>query len=116
MPFDPTKPAPGDVLDAELVLAQLNSLHEEIASIPQGPPGPEGPQGPSGADGAPGAPGSPGEVTTAALNEAIAGTARNPINLAPLNITISDPPTQSEVQALLDGHNQLLAEIKRLPI
>lgn len=119
MPFDPTKPAPGEPLDADLVRNQLNALHEEITSIPQGPPGPEGPQGiqgPSGSDGAPGADGQPGEVSNADLNDAIAGTARNPINFSPLNINISDPPTQAEVQAILDAHNQLLAELKRLPI
>ncbi|MEQ1862580.1 MAG: hypothetical protein ABMA13_21885 [Chthoniobacteraceae bacterium] len=149
MPFDPTKPNPGDPLDANLVRDQLNALHAEIVpgppgpagppgaagaagatgpqgpagaagpqgepGTPGGPPGPQGPQGevgpegPQGPQGEPGPQGPPGEVTQSALDTAIAGTARNPNTVPPLTITISDPPTQAEVQAILDAHNALLA-------
>ena len=68
---------------------------------------------PRGADGGTGPSGPPGEVTQAALDSAIAGTARNPSTIAPLIFAISDPPTQAEVQALLDAHNALLAALLR---
>lgn len=112
MPFDPAQPAPGAPLSSEVMRNQLNALHEEIGSVPAGPPGPEGPQGPAGADGQPG---SPGEVTNAALNEAIAGTARNPLAVPTLNITISDPPQQAEVQAIVAAYNLLLTTSQRQP-
>ncbi len=42
--------------------------------------------------------GPPGEVTTAALDAAIAGTAVNPAALGPWTGSFSDPPTQAEMQ------------------
>jgi len=65
---------------------------------------------PRGADGADG---PPGEVTQAVLDAAIAGTAQNPSGIAPLALTISDPPTQGEVQAIMDAYNALLAALQR---
>ena len=91
-----------------------------------GPPGPEGPMGPQGAEGPPGAQGAPGEagavgpqgvpgpqgpegqqgpqgptgdVSAAQLNDAIAGTARNPTGSGPFGGGFSDPPTQAELVA-----------------
>jgi hypothetical protein len=43
--------------------------------------------------------GQPGEVTTAALDAAIDGTAQNPSGIGPHAGGFSDPPTQAEVQA-----------------
>jgi hypothetical protein len=57
--------------------------------------------------------GPPGEVTQAALDSAIAGTAQNPAALSPLSLTICDPPTQAEVQAIVDAYNTLLATLQR---
>lgn len=57
--------------------------------------------------------GAPGEVTTAQLDSAIATTARNPSSQSPFTLPISDPPTQAEVQALVDAHNALLAALLR---
>lgn len=125
MPFDPTKPAQGSPNSSAEMREQLNALHDEITTIPQGPqgePGPAGPEGPAGAtgpegpagpQGQPGEQGPPGEVSPATLDAAIAGTARNPSGLSPLAITISDPPQQAEVQAILDSHNALLALLPR---
>ena len=168
MPFDPTLPAEHADLDAGVVRAQLNALHQDIQIIPQGPAGPPGPPGSSGSDGVAGPPGidgaagppgpqgpvfgnavvdatttlqpgdpatvgssfdgttvhftfgipagiqgAPGEVSQAQLTAAIADTARNPAALSPLSFTPSDPPTQSDVQALLDAHNALLAALLR---
>jgi hypothetical protein len=62
-----------------------------------------------------GADGAPGEVTTAQLTSAIATTAANPMNISPLNITISDPPTQGEVQQILSRMNDLISALYRAP-
>ncbi|MCX6898255.1 MAG: hypothetical protein NT105_06100 [Verrucomicrobia bacterium] len=50
------------------------------------------------------------ETTVAA---AINGTPRNVDGFSPLYITISDPPTQSEVQQLLDSYNSLILALRR---
>ncbi len=98
MPFDPSQPADGSPLSSAAMRSQLNALNAKINSIPQGPPGPQG---------------GPGEVSQAALDAAIADTARNPSGIAQLGFAISDPPTQSEVQAILDAYNALLAALLR---
>jgi hypothetical protein len=83
-----------------------------------GMPGPQGEQGLPGTPGAPGEPGpqgpqgpqgEPGQVSYADLNTAIATTARNLNTVSPLNIMISNPPTQAEVQMMLDKINEIIA-------
>jgi hypothetical protein len=59
--------------------------------------------------------GQPGEVTTAQLDAAISGTAVNPINVSPLYISISEPPTHCEVQQMLDRMNELISALYRAP-
>jgi hypothetical protein len=77
--------------------------------IPEGYSGAQGPQGEPG-------PQSPaGEVTYAQLSSAIAATAANPSSISPLYITISDPPTQSEVQQILSRMNDLISAWYRAP-
>ncbi|MEQ1859603.1 MAG: hypothetical protein ABMA13_06680 [Chthoniobacteraceae bacterium] len=49
------------------------------------------------------------------LNSAIAGTARNPIAVALLVLTVSDPPTQAELQAVVDKLNELIIATTRPP-
>ena len=81
---------------------------------PQGPQGPQGPEGPAGAQGASGEAGAvgpqgpegqqgpqgpTGDVSAAQLNDAIAGTARNPTASGPFGGGFSDPPTQAELVA-----------------
>ncbi|MFA7006459.1 MAG: hypothetical protein WC429_20625, partial [Verrucomicrobiia bacterium] len=88
-----------------------------------GPTGAAGSQGPAGDPGSPGSPGPegpqgiPGEVSnqqlTDAIGAAINGTPRNVDGFSPLYITISDPPTQSEVQQLLDSYNALIIALRR---
>ena len=68
---------------------------------------------PQGPQGTPGNTGPPGEVTTQQLTDSIANTAQNPTTLSPLNIAISDPPTQSEVEAILTQLNDLLTALQR---
>lgn len=53
------------------------------------------PEGASGAQGEQGAQGGPGEVTNAALAEAIANTARNPVGLPALDGPYADPNAES---------------------
>ena len=60
-----------------------------------------------------GANGPPGEVTNATLAAEIAGTARNPSGVAPLNMTVSDPPTAAEVQAIANKVDELRAAALR---
>ena len=80
----------------------------------EGPQGPDGPEGPSGGPPGPEGPqGPPGEVTLQQLTDEIATTAQNPINLSPLNLPISDPPTQSEVEAIVTQLNDLLTALQR---
>lgn len=76
---------------------------EQGPAGPQGEQGPIGPQGPAGDPGGPPGPqgpqGPPGEVTQAALDAAIATTAKNPASFPPFTGTFSDPVTQGEMQA-----------------
>ncbi|MCX6900691.1 MAG: hypothetical protein NT105_18580 [Verrucomicrobia bacterium] len=66
-----------------------------------GQPGPEGPQGPAG------------EVSLTQLSDAINGTPRNVDSIGTLDIVMSDPPTQGEVQLLLDNYNNLVRALRR---
>ena len=116
MPFDPNYPPFEAPLESAPMRAQFNALHDEITSIPQGPPGPEGPAGPMGPQGSPGGEGPqgpPGEVTLAQLNTAITTTSSNSNSVLPLSITISDPPTQAQVQAIADKVDELIGVLRR---
>ena len=44
---------------------------------------------------------------------ALGGTAQNP-NLGTLNVSLDDPPTRPQVQAMLDQLNTLLNQITRV--
>lgn len=67
----------------------------------KGDPGETGPAGP------------PGEVTTQQMNDAISGTPQNVDSIGTLDIGISDPPTQGEVQLILEKLNDLIRGLKR---
>lgn len=114
MPYDPNFPVANTPATASAMRAQLQGIVDLIQSIPQGDPGPpgepgaQGPQGepgpqglqgdPGGPPGPQGEPGPPGEVSQAALDGAIAGTANNPSALPAFAGAFSDPPTQAELQ------------------
>jgi hypothetical protein len=70
-----------------------------------------GPQGPPGTDGAPG---PMGEVSAQQLSDAIAGTANNVNAIEPMNLTVSDPPTQSEMQTIANKLDELINALKRV--
>jgi hypothetical protein len=61
--------------------------------------------------------GPPGEVTTTqmdtAIGNAIGGTSANSNAVLPLNLIVSDPPTQSEVQTLANKVDELIAALRR---
>ena len=57
--------------------------------------------------------GLPGEVTNAGLGAAIAGTSANSNALELLNLAVSDPPTQGEMQALANKLDALIAVLRR---
>lgn len=134
MSFDPNLPADDTEVEAPELRAQFNALKALIDAVPAGAPGPEGPQGPPGPQGDPGPqgpegtglPGPQGETgppgpqgpppdsdtVMTAVGTALAGTALNP-TLTPLSLTISDPPTQAEVQSVLDLVNTLIGQLRR---
>jgi hypothetical protein len=51
----------------------------------------------------------------AETESAIGTTARNPGNVSSLGLSISDPPTQAEVQAIAAKVDELLAALFRAP-
>ena len=91
MPFDPTKPAPGDDLDAALIRNQLNELKALIDS-----------QAAQLAN------------LQAQLNAAIAGTSTNSNGVGNLSLTINNnPPQQFEVQPIADKVDELINALRR---
>ena len=119
MLYDPNLPQPGTEIDADQMRTQLNGLKDLIDAIPQGPAGAEGPPGSAGGDGAQGPPGEPGpegdpgEVTLQQLNDAIATTSANSDGVSTLDLFPSDPPTQAEVQDIVNKLNELIEALRR---
>jgi hypothetical protein len=96
------------------VTATFDGTYVRFAfGIPQGQTGPQGNNGFDGATGAQGTQGPPGEVTAAQLAGAIAGTASNTNPIATLDLVISDPPTQGELQQVLAKLNELIVGLRR---
>ncbi len=75
-------------------------IHFQFA-ISRGYDGSDGPQGP------------PGEVTTMQLNSAINGTSSNSNAVNTLAMTVSDPPTVGEVQAIASNLDELILALRR---
>ena len=72
--------------------------------IPRGDVGPRGEQGIQG---------PPGEVTLAQLNSAISGTSSNSNAVATLGLVVSDPPTQAEMQQVVNKLDELITALRR---
>ena len=72
---------------------------------------------PQGTDGATGAQGQPGEVTQTDLNNAVQNTlsqsSNNSNGVSTLAMGVSDPPTQSEVQAIANRLDELINALRR---
>ncbi len=91
MSFDPTKPAPGDDLDAVLIRNQLKELKALIDS-------------------------QAAQIANlqAQLNAAIAGTSNNSNGVGNLSLTINNnPPQQFEVQPIADKVDELINALRR---
>jgi len=71
------------------------------------------PRGQNGNDGGSGPQGSPGEVTNMQLNSAINGTSNNSNAVNTLAMTVSDPPTVGEVQAIASKLDELILALRR---
>jgi hypothetical protein len=76
-----------------------------IASGPPGNDGPPGPQGPMGEA-------TMGDITNA-VNNAVAGTSNNSNAVTILDMTVSDPPTQTEVQNIASRLDELILALRR---
>ena len=91
MPFDPTQPAPGDDLDAVLILNQLNELKALIDA-----------QAAQIAD------------LQNQLAAAIAGTSNNSNGVGNLSLGITTNPVESfEVQPIADKVDELINALRR---
>ncbi|MEO6750942.1 MAG: hypothetical protein ABIP85_04115 [Chthoniobacteraceae bacterium] len=91
MPFDPTKPAPGDDLDAVLIRNQFNELKALIDS-------------------------QAAQIANlqAQINAAFAGTSNNSNGVGNLNLTVNNnPPQQFEVQPIADKLDELINALRR---
>ena len=89
--FDPTKPAPGDDLDAVLIRNQLNELKALIDS-------------------------QAAQIANlqAKLNAAIAGTSNNSNGVGNLSLGLTTSPVESfEVQPIADKVDELINALRR---
>lgn len=85
MPFDPTKPANNSPLNAAEMRGQLTALNTDIQT----------------------------RATQAQLAGEIGGTSANSNGVGTLGMAVSDPPTQSEVQAIADKLDELINALRR---
>jgi hypothetical protein len=145
MPYDPAKPAAEmrAQLAGLKALIDATPAGPPGPSGPAGPAGPQGPAFSNihvgaVATGTPGSPagaqvsvngndveltftipagetGPAGEVSQSALNSAVMGTAQNPTGVSTLSLSISDPPTKAEVEAILAFANAMLSALQRQP-
>ena len=138
MPYDPALPVEGTECDAVQMRAQLTGLKSLIDAVPAV----TGASVDSVTLGSGTSvsvaliagilhfdfllqPGPPGEVTQAqltndlsnAVNQAMVNTlpqtSSNSNGVSNLNLTVSDPPTQSEVQAVVNAYNDLVNALRR---
>jgi hypothetical protein len=95
--LDPNEPASVDVtFDGTLVHFTFG--------IPRGADGNQGGEGPQG---------PPGEVTLQQLADAIDGTSANSNGVNTLDLIVSDPPTQGEVQQIANKIDELILALRR---
>jgi hypothetical protein len=64
-------------------------------------------------DGGDGADGAPGEVSEQQLSDGLLTCSANTNGVATLDLTISDPPTQTELQTVVDKFNEILLAQRR---
>ena len=106
MPFDPNLPPDEGRVFSTILREQLNALNDKIDAVPAGPPG---------ADGADGADGAPGEISAADLLAERINNAANPTGVTVLGLSVSDPMTQAEGQAIVSKLDELITALRREP-
>ena len=105
---------PGAIVEADELRAQFNGLDDKITAtntrIDNIPANPQGP---------------PGDVSQNQLNDAMsqaitsatmgaaANSSANSNAVATLNLTVSDPPTQAEMQVLANKLDELILALRR---
>jgi hypothetical protein len=87
MPFDPTLPAANSQISSAELRGQLTSLKSLIDALP----------------------------TSTDVTLAIEADSAALINVTTLNQTISNPPTQAQVQAIQNKLNELITALTRVP-
>ena len=111
---------PGD--PANVSVSVIGSTLHFTFDVPAGQPGADGAEGPPGSAGGDGMPGEPGpegpqgqagEVTLQQLNDAIANTSANSDGVSTLDLFPSDPPTQAEMQDVVNKINELIEALRR---
>jgi hypothetical protein len=129
-----------DAGDGRVLLVMTDGSSTGPWEVVSGPPGPQGPAGNDGrgvsdvvdnqngsfsltyTDGSysgaiPLPPGPPGEVTNQQLSEAlsgvVAGSSASTNGVELLDITVSDPPTQEQLQAVINKVNEMLTTQRR---
>ncbi len=102
---------PGDSATVQTIFDGANVRF--TFGIPRGNDGAQGGPGGNGSDGSPGSQGPPGEVTNAQLSAAITGTSNNTNGVSTLGLTVSDPPTQSEMQQIVNKLDELILNGRR---
>lgn len=85
MPFDPSLPVDNSLLSSEEMRGQLTSLNDDTQT----------------------------RATQAGVDAAIAGTSANSNGVGTLSMTVSDPPTQGEVQTIADKVDELINNLRR---
>ena len=86
MPFDPTKPANNSQVSSAELRSQLTSLKTLIDACP----------------------------TSAAMESYVNSNSAGPCDsVSPLGMTVSNPPTQAQVQAIANKIDELLLWLKR---
>jgi len=92
MPYDPTKPVDDSLAEASELRNQFNGLDDKIEA--------QGAQ-------------LGGKTNFDDVNDLISQhSANNVDDVAFLDITLSDPPTRAEAQALLDAYNNLVQKLQ----
>lgn len=85
MPFDPNKPAPNSPIVSAELRDQFNSLNADIQS----------------------------RATQSQLVDAINASSNNSNSVPTLDIVVGDPPSQGEVQSIVDKLNELINALRR---
>lgn len=135
MPYDPAQPANNSALSSQVMRNQFTGIKDlidamvsitaaQVDGVTTLNPGEDAtvtvsitgttlhltfgiPQGDEGLVG------PPGEVTLTDLTNAINGTSSNSNTISMLGMTVSDPPTQAEMQTIANKLDELINTLRR---